>query len=76
MTAYYVTSPTRRERRQVYSNRPLAVYGYIVPAGSSGYQIQVGDEFVPADAPTTGETFPSLRSAKAAILAAHGIDAV
>lgn len=60
-----------RKRRQVYSNRPLAVYGYIVPLEGPKlwFAIQVGDSFTPLDAPHTETGFRTVIAATRAILA-------
>jgi hypothetical protein len=63
---WYIASsngPEPSRRQQVYSNRPLAVYGYIVPQGDGLFGVQVGDGFTPVDAPLSAHDFPSRAAA-------------
>lgn len=69
MPTTYVAKPSRPgARMQVYSNRPLQVYGYIVPQQDGTFAIQRGDSFTPATAPAEG-SFPSKAAAKRALVA-------
>lgn len=72
ITTYLTRGPGRI---QVYSNRPLQVYGYIVPLEGGGYGIQIGGSFTRPDAPVSGE-YKSKAAAKRAILEAAGLIAM
>lgn len=56
------------KRRQVYSNRPLYVFGYICPQEDGTFAVQAGDEFTRPDAPFTAEGFRSVKAAREALV--------